>query len=146
MRSVALKILPLGLAPDDERVERLHKEAKRGGGLSHPAILPVFDYGSCDGHTFLAMQLVEGFPLSHLLSRRRAWVAGLAPADLHRLAILPEAEYIREIVEMIVRIARALAHAHSYGIVHRDVKPSNILVERTARSASSFRTSAWPET
>ncbi len=130
VRSVALKVLPPGIAPDDERVDRLGKEAKRGGGLSHPAILPVFDFGSCDGYTFLAMQLVEGFPLSHLLARRRAWLAGTAPANVPRMAILPEAEYTREMVRLLARIARALEHAHDHHIVHRDVKPSNILIER----------------
>ena len=130
VRSVALKILPLGLAPDDERVEQLSKEAKRGGGLSHPAILPVFDYGTCDGHTFLAMQLVEGFPLSYLLAKRRGYLAASAPDDLHRLAVLPEPDYVREIARIISRVARALGHAHSHDIVHRDVKPSNILIER----------------
>lgn len=130
VRSVALKVLPPGIGPDDERVDRLNKEAKRGGGLSHPAILPVFDFGSCDGYTFLAMQLVEGFPLSHLLARRRAWLAGTAPANVPRMAILPEAEYIREMVRLLARVARALEHAHDHHIVHRDVKPSNILIER----------------
>ena len=130
VRTVALKVLPPGLAPDDVRVHRLSKEAKRGGGLSHDAILPVYDFGSCNGYTYLAMQLVEGFPLSNLLARRRAWLAGPAPADLHRLAVLPEAEYVREIVRLLIRVARALEHAHLHDIVHRDVKPSNILIER----------------
>ena len=61
---------------------------------------------------------------------RRAWLAGPAPADLHRLAVLPEAEYVHEIVRLLIRITRALEHAHLHDIVHRDVKPSNILIER----------------
>jgi serine/threonine protein kinase/formylglycine-generating enzyme required for sulfatase activity len=130
VRTVALKVLPPGLAPDDVRVNRLSKEARRGGGLSHDAILPVYDFGSSGGYSYLAMQLVEGFPLSNLLARRRAWLAGPAPADLHRLAVLPEAEYVHEIVRLLIRIARALEHAHLHDIVHRDVKPSNILIER----------------
>jgi eukaryotic-like serine/threonine-protein kinase len=130
VRTVALKLLPPGIAPDDERVSRLCKEAERGGGLSHHAILPIYEFGSCDGYTYLTMQLVEGIPLSNLLARRRAWVAGTAPSDLHRLAVLPEPDYIREIVRLLARIARALEHAHAHRVVHRDVKPSNILLER----------------
>ena len=130
VRTVALKILPPGIARNDVRAKRLNKEAERGGGLSHDAILPVYDYGFCEGYTYLAMQLVEGFPLSNLLARRRACVAGHAPSDLHRLAVLPETEYIREIVRLLTRVARALEHAHAHNIVHRDVKPSNILIER----------------
>jgi serine/threonine protein kinase/formylglycine-generating enzyme required for sulfatase activity len=131
VRTVAFKLLPPGIAPSDDRVKRLAKEAERGGGLSHEAILPIYEFGCCDGYTYLTMQLVDGFPLNSLLARRRAFLAGSAPADLHRLAVLPEPEYIREVVRLLTRVARALEHAHARRIVHRDVKPSNILIERT---------------
>ena len=131
VRTVAFKLLPPGIAPEDDRVRRLAKEAQRGGGLSHEAILPIFEFGSCDGFTYLTMQLVDGFPLSKLLARRRAFLAGSAPADLHRLAVLPGPEYLREVVGLLARVGRALEHAHDRRIVHRDVKPSNILIERT---------------
>ena len=62
VRTVAFKLLPPGIAPNDDRVKRLAKEAERGGGLSHEAILPIYEFGSCDGYTYLTMQLVDGFP------------------------------------------------------------------------------------
>jgi len=130
VRTVALKVLPPEIALDDDRVERLRKEAMRGGGLSHPAILPVFDFGSGDGHAFLAMQLVEGHTLSDIISRRRAWLAGGTATETHRLVILPEVDYTRAVVGGLAHVAHALEHAHAHHIVHRDVKPSNILLDR----------------
>jgi eukaryotic-like serine/threonine-protein kinase len=131
VRTVAFKQLPPGIDPGDDRVRRLAKEAERGGGLSHESILPVYEFGFSDGYTYLTMQFVDGFPLNKLLARRRAFLSGSAAGDLHRLAVLPQHQYVEEIVRLLSHVARALEHAHSRRIVHRDVKPSNILIERS---------------
>src|SRR5690606_38632103 len=77
--------------------------------LSHPHILPIFDSGEVDGHPFYVMPLVEGASLRELLQRG----PGLSPAELCLLG---------------ATVAEALAYAHGRGIVHRDIKPDNILV------------------
>jgi eukaryotic-like serine/threonine-protein kinase len=129
-RSVALKILWPSVAIEHDRVERFRKEAERGGKLLDPALLPILDYGEDDRFAYIAMPLIEGFTLSQVITQRQACLKGETPNDLHRLAILPEVDYLRAIAAVLARIARGLEGAHREHIVHRDVKPSNILLDR----------------
>ena len=131
-RSVALKILWQALAVDSDRVDRLRKEAERGGRLCHPALLPILDFDHADGVAFIAMPVVEGFTLAGVIDQRRSRRDGSPPTDLHRLAILPEVDYFAVMARLLGRVARGLASAHDAQIVHRDVKPSNILLDRSA--------------
>jgi serine/threonine-protein kinase len=116
-RPVAVKLLRSEYAEDPEFVDRFRAEARRTAALSHPGIASVFDYGETgdpddQGTTaYLVMELVEGEPLSALLSRE----GRLSPA--HTLDVLAQA-------------ALALDSAHLAGVVHRDVKPSNLLLRR----------------
>ncbi|HEX8862907.1 MAG TPA: serine/threonine-protein kinase, partial [Actinomycetes bacterium] len=115
-RPVAVKLLRSEYAEDPEFVDRFRAEARRTAALSHPGIASVFDYGeTCDpdeGTTaYLVMELVEGEPLSALLARE----GRLSPA--HTLDVVAQA-------------ALALDSAHLAGVVHRDVKPSNLLLRR----------------
>jgi serine/threonine protein kinase len=109
-RFVALKVLPQHYAKDPQFVERFEREAKVLAKLQHPHILPVHDFGEADGgYTYIVMPFVESGDLAELMTQRRL--------------SLPE------ISRIIGQVGDALDYAHSQGIVHRDVKPSNILVD-----------------
>jgi serine/threonine-protein kinase len=108
-RDVAIKVLPLHLAHAESR-ERFLREARTAAGLSHPHIVPIHRVGEADGFVFFVMSYVEGETLGERLRSR----GPLSPADAARV--------LRE-------VAWALAYAHGRGIVHRDVKPDNILLE-----------------
>lgn len=110
-RDVALKRLAENLARDADLRERFLREGRLAARLGHPNIVRVFDVGEADGRPYIAMELVDGETLADLLARRRK----LAPA---------EAEELGE------QAARALAAAHAAGLVHRDVKPHNLLLRR----------------
>ena len=113
-RYVALKILPRHFASDPEFVGRFEQEAKIIAKLQHVHILPVHDFGTEDGYTYIVMPFVETGTLGELLQRK--------PLPLPQ---------IRKIVS---QVADALGHAHARGLVHRDVKPSNILIDEDGNS------------
>ena len=110
-REVAVKIMRPGLATDQIFVERFRTEARSAARLSHPNVVAVFDQGECDGDVFLAMELVEGKTLRDVIHEE----APLTP---------------REALAILEPILEALRAAHRAGIVHRDVKPENVIVRR----------------
>lgn len=109
-RNVALKILAPRYAEDDDFRERLLKESRLAASLDHPNVVPVYDAGEVDGQLFLAMRYVEGTDLKAQLRRGGALDAERA-------------------VEIAGQVADALDAAHAQGLVHRDVKPSNVLID-----------------
>jgi eukaryotic-like serine/threonine-protein kinase len=108
-RPVALKVLFPELSVDRAFVERFRREAQAAANLSHPNIVPVFDWGEDGGTYYIVMEYVDGQPLSQALR-----TGGPMPAQ--RVAMIG------------ARVADALAYAHRHGVVHRDVKPGNVLL------------------
>ena len=108
-RVVAVKLLRREYAADDAFLGRFRAEARHAASLSHPGIAQVFDYGEDEGTAYLVMELVPGEPLSTRLQRESALPAAVA-------------------VPLLQQAARALDAAHATGLVHRDVKPGNLLI------------------
>ncbi len=107
-REVAIKILPAGLASDPERLKRFEREARAASSLSHPNIVTIYDIGSADSVSYIAMELVSGEPLREVLAE------GALP--------------VRRLLQIGTQVAEGLAKAHAAGIVHRDLKPENVMV------------------
>jgi len=106
---VALKVLSLRLTEDAEFIARFKREVETTGALSHPNIVAGYGSGSADGRPYLIMEYVEGCSLGKLLENNQH---------------LPE----KRALEIACEVARALDYAHSHGVVHRDVKPDNVII------------------
>jgi len=128
-RAVALKVIRPGLSAEADFVARFRREAQAVARLAHPNIVQVFAFDESDGQLFLAMQYLEGGTLKDRL-------AALAPGER-----LPWSEVTR----IVTDVADALGYAHEQGIVHRDVKPSNVMLHgQGARGRHGLRDRADP--
>ena len=110
-RLVAIKVLPKRFSQDPEYVQRFYKEGQAAGKLNHPNIVQAIDVGEAGGYHYFVMEFVEGKTISDDI------VAG---------NLYPE----KEAIEIIIQVAHALAHAHGQGLIHRDVKPKNIMINK----------------
>jgi serine/threonine protein kinase len=109
-RDVAIKVLSTEAAESADRRARFEKEARAASALNHPNIVSIYDIGSQDSITYIAMELVEGKSLRELLDGE--------PLSL------------RKGLDISVQLAEGLAKAHGAGIVHRDLKPENVMVSK----------------
>ena len=107
-REVALKVLPVTLSSNKERLERFEQEARSASALNHPNIVTIYEFGQVDNTFYIAMELVEGKTLRELLA------SGPIPS--------------RTVVQIAAHLAEGLAKAHEAGIVHRDLKPENLMI------------------
>src|SRR5918998_2838747 len=114
-RNVALKILHERYGEDEDYIARFRREARAAARLSHPNIVTVIDRGEQGGKEFIVFELIEGENLKELVER-----AGPLP--------------VRRALELGLEVGRALAFAHAQGLVHRDVKPQNVLLNGDGRA------------
>src|SRR6266404_624892 len=108
-RTVALKVISLGQWASKAHLTRFRLEAEAAARLEHPGIVPIHEVGEGDGQCYFSMKFVEGGQLDEAVRR--------APMS------------IRQAVEVIVKVARIVHYAHEHGILHRDIKPGNILLD-----------------
>jgi hypothetical protein len=109
-REVAIKVLPFSLAFDKEFVERFQREARTSAKLEHPNIIPIYRVGKSGRVIYFVMKFLRGKPLSNVLAARGT----LPPAEIRKI---------------LIDVSRALSYAHKKEIVHRDIKPDNIMFD-----------------
>lgn len=129
-REVALKVLALGSSLEHSRIERFRREAKAAASLDHPNVVPVYGVGYSEGIHYYAMQLIDGESLDRRITAARLIRANAVDrADICKSAspLLGEDRYVR-IASLCAAAAGALHAAHEAGIIHRDVKPSNLVL------------------
>ena len=108
-RTVALKVISLGQWASTTHLKRFRREAEAAASLDHPGIVPIYEVGERDGSCYFSMKFIEGGQLDEVVRRQ--------PMS------------IRRAVELIAKVARTVQYAHEHGIVHRDIKPGNILLD-----------------
>src|SRR5262249_52031870 len=141
-RRVAVKVLPFAAFLDSRRRQRFLNEAHAAATLQHEHIVPVYATGCDQGVHYYAMRLIDGSSLASLLSeaRRRSASAATEPlfgdssSTVDRRSSVPRSNNgkpsdVVEAVRVTLQVAAALQHAHELGVVHRDVKPGNILID-----------------
>ncbi len=108
-RTVALKVIGLGQWATEAHLKRFRREAEAAAHLEHPCIVPIYEVGERDGSCYFSMKFIEGGQLDELVKR--------------------EPMPIRRAVELIAKVARTVHFAHEHGILHRDIKPGNVLLD-----------------
>ena len=113
-RTVAIKTITGNFTDNPDLLERFYREARAAGGLQHPNIVTIYDMGEDNGTPYIAMELLEGDDLGHIVEKEREEGGTPVPASIK--------------LSYIVQVCRALEYAHKRNIVHRDIKPGNIVV------------------
>lgn len=138
-RRVALKVLPFAAALDSRQLQRFKNEAQAAAQLHHTNIVPVYAVGCDRGVHFYAMQMIEGRTLAELIAEmsraeQPRSAAGRDSADTIDFGPTRESlgrgeEFYRNVARLMVQAAEALEHAHGQGVIHRDVKPANLMLD-----------------
>src|SRR5882724_1082767 len=118
-RTVALKVISLGQWASKAHVKRFRREAEAAASLEHPGIVPIHEVGERDGSCYFSMQFIEGGQLDEVIR------SATADSSCGEREPIP----IRRAVELIAKVARTVHYAHEHGILHRDIKPGNILLD-----------------
>ena len=113
-RNVAIKVLRGDLSADDKFIRRFEREAQSVSNLSHPNIVEVYDVGVEEGQHYIVMEYIEGKTLKQLLKKR-------------------ESLTLTEVIDIMTQLTDGIAHAHESYIIHRDIKPQNIMIEDNGR-------------
>lgn len=140
-RRVALKVLPFAAALDPRRLARFRIEVQAAARLHHSNVVPMYAVGEEAGIHYAAMQLVEGRSLDAVIrelrqsagSRGRQDASSAEAASIAAEGSTRSRSFFRAVAELGIQAAQALDHAHEMGVVHRDVKPSNMLVDATGK-------------
>jgi len=122
-RGVALKFLPEELIAHPQALERFEREARAASALNHPHICTVYEFGEHEGQPFIAMELLEGQTLGHLVGAVAAVYDRRASDGAHRAPL-----QIDTLLDIAIQTADALTAAHQKGIIHRDIKPANLFI------------------
>jgi serine/threonine protein kinase len=121
-RIVALKVIALGHWATEPHVKRFRREAEAAARLNHPGIVPIYEVGERDGACYFSMGLVESGQLDVILESGRRGDTDSSLGEREPMAI-------RSAVELIAKLARTVHYAHEHNILHRDIKPGNILLD-----------------
>ena len=122
-RLVALKMILSGHLASASEVQRFRNEAEAVAQLDHPNIVPIYEVGEHEGHHYFSMKLVEGPNLASVAASRQS------DPDRPEAEFNPSAALLRDAATLLAKVARAVHYAHQRGILHRDIKPTNILID-----------------